>query len=120
MPRLADIDLIVFDCDGVLIDSELIACAADAELLSAAGYPIDTAGVSARFAGVPGPAMYAEIEQELGRALPPDLHEKVKARVIARYRTDLVAIPGVTDLLTRLETPRCAASSSEPAKLASV
>lgn len=113
-----DVDLVMFDCDGVLIDSEMIACTADAELLTEAGYPITAEEISARFAGVPGPAVYAEIERELGRALPADLPGRFKERVIAKYRTELTAIDGVADLLVRLQTPRCVASSSEPAKLA--
>ena len=118
MPPLGDVELIIFDCDGVLIDSEGIACAVDAELLSAAGYPISGAEMAARFAGVPGDAIYATIEAELGRALPEDLGARFKEQLIARYRTDLCAIDGVAETLAALRTPRCVASSAEPAKLA--
>ncbi|MEM0989179.1 MAG: HAD hydrolase-like protein [Pseudomonadota bacterium] len=46
-------NLVIFDCDGVLINSEGIACAADAQALTANGYPITTEQMAARFAGVP-------------------------------------------------------------------
>ncbi|MEM1297784.1 MAG: HAD-IA family hydrolase [Pseudomonadota bacterium] len=117
-PPAADVDLVIFDCDGVLIDSEVIACGADAELLTEIGYPITMEQVSARFAGVPYPAIYAEIEQETGRPMPSDFAGRVKARILEKYRTELLAIDGVADLLARLRIPRCVASSSEPAKLA--
>ena len=68
-------DLIIFDCDGVLVDSEIIAARVDAALLTEAGYPVDAADVAERFSGLPfreiltvacrqiGPA------QDLGRPL---------------------------------------------------
>ena len=111
-------ELVIFDCDGVLIDSELIACSADAEALSNIGFNISCEAIIERFAGVPSDAMYATIEAELGHALPEDFDARVKKRVLEKYRTELQAIEGVEDVLSSLEVSKCVASSSSPAKLA--
>ena len=111
-------DLVIFDCDGVLIDSENLACSVDAELLTEIGFPMTTEQLVARFAGVPSDAMFAEIEAEMGRPLPADFDARCKARIRQLYRTDLKPIPGVVDMLDKLALPACVASSSAPAKLA--
>ena len=110
-------ELIIFDCDGVLIDSELIACSADAAELTKAGYEITTQEVVRRFAGVPAKEMYAAIEIELGHTLPRDIKERVAQNILDRYESELRAIPGVRNTLPTLPIPFCVASSSEPIKL---
>lgn len=110
-------DLAIFDCDGVLIDSEWIACAVDAEVLSECGYPITTQEVVSRFAGVPGPQMMAEIEAELGKRLPADISSRIATKVAERYKTDLKPINGVAETLGVLDIAKCVASSSAPEKL---
>ena len=110
--------LVIFDCDGVLIDSELIACAADADALAKFGFPITTQQVIDRFAGMPSNAMYAQIEAEMGCPLPTDFDSRVKAEILKKYRTDLRPIPGIADVLQMIRGPKCVASSSSPAKLA--
>lgn len=111
-------ELVIFDCDGVLLDSEVIACSADAEALTKAGYEISTAEVIERFAGVPADAMYAAIEADLGRPLPRNFQTDVKTSILARYRSELRAIVGAAEVLSAMRTRRCVASSSAPAKLA--
>lgn len=110
--------LIIFDCDGVLIDSEIIACAIEAEELSKVGFDISSQGVIDRFSGMPSDAMYPMIEAELGRALPAGFGDRVKQRIVAAYRTDLEPIDGAAEVLAALQTQICVASSSSPAKLA--
>ncbi|MEM7775222.1 MAG: HAD family hydrolase [Pseudomonadota bacterium] len=110
-------DLIIFDCDGVLIDSELISCGADAAALTKAGFPMSRDDVVRRFSGVPHKDMYAAIEAEFGRKLPQDFQVRVAQSVRDQYRTELQAVPGVHDTLARLTVPYCVASSSEPPKL---
>lgn len=110
-------DLIIFDCDGVLIDSELIACGADADELTRLGYETTVADVIRRFAGVPSDAMYAEVEREFGRPLPPDFDARIERRVLQRYREDLNAIGLVEQTVAALPWRYCVASSSRPHKL---
>lgn len=111
-------ELIIFDCDGVLIDSELIACASDANALMEIGYDITLEGVIERFAGIPAEAMYATIEAELGHKLPDDFGERVKQKIFEKYRTELKPIGGVKDVLSSIKSKKCVASSSAPSKLA--
>ena len=111
-------DLVIFDCDGVLIDSELIACSADAEALSEIGYPVTTEDVIERFAGVPADAMYKTIETGMGRALPGDFKARVDQRILDKYRMELKPIEGIKDALSQIELKKCVASSSTPSKLA--
>ena len=66
------IDLVVFDCDGVLVDSEVIFSAAHAETLTRHGYPITSDQVLERFLGVSDREARESIEAELGQALPDD------------------------------------------------
>ena len=110
-------DLIIFDCDGVLIDSELIACGADADELTRLGYEITVEDVIRRFSGVPSDEMYAEVEREFGRPLPPDLEARIERRVLQRYREDLNAIALVEETVAALPWRYCVASSSRPHKL---
>jgi HAD superfamily hydrolase (TIGR01509 family) len=110
-------NLIIFDCDGVLIDSEIISCTVDAEELTRAGFPITAGEVAERFSGVPSADMLAMIENQLGRRLPADLSSRIEHRVLAAYRTDLRVIPGVPETLRSLGAPFCVASSSTPSKL---
>ena len=117
-PRAETTELVIFDCDGVLLDSEVIACSADAEALTRAGYEITTAEIVERFAGVPADAMYAAVEADLGRPLPATFRADVKRSVLERYRSELRAIDGAAEVLSSMKTRKCVASSSAPAKLA--
>ena len=109
---------LIFDCDGVLVDSEALVCALDAAAITRAGYPITGEEMARRFAGVPGKQVYAAIEAESGIVLPASLFQEVKAAAMAAYRDDLRALPGALVFLKSLKIPYCVASSSEPTKLA--
>jgi HAD superfamily hydrolase (TIGR01509 family) len=108
---------LIFDCDGVLIDSEVLVCRIAAEELTDIGFPITTEQVIHRFAGRPDREMRAEIEQEWGHALPEDYRERVNARTIESYATDLKIMPGLEEALDQVTLPICVASSSFPQKL---
>jgi beta-phosphoglucomutase-like phosphatase (HAD superfamily) len=70
--------LIIFDCDGVLVDSEPISLHHTAAALSSAGYPIDADGVLERFLGISSAAMVAMVEQEAKRLMPPGFVENLR------------------------------------------
>ncbi|SMF02867.1 haloacid dehalogenase superfamily, subfamily IA, variant 3 with third motif having DD or ED [Tistlia consotensis] len=111
-------ELLIFDCDGVLIDSEALVCNADAEELTRIGYPITGEEMARRFAGVPGAVALAELEREMGRPLPEGFHARCEAKAMALYRSELRALPRAAETIAALPFPRCVASSSRPAKLA--
>lgn len=110
--------LIIFDCDGVLVDSEVIACRTDAEELTRVGFTITLDEVIARFTGVTGKEMYATLEAEHGLALPAGFEDHVEGLVDAALETELRAIDGVDDLLQSLDLAVCVASASRPEALA--
>ncbi len=108
--------LIIFDCDGVLIDSEIIAAEVTAEHFTEIGYKISALEVNERFVGFTGPQIAAMVEAELGHALPDDLKAKCDAEIERRLKS-VKAIAGVQDLLDTLDHPRCICSNSGSARL---
>jgi len=105
-------ELVIFDCDGVLIDSEIIAIRLEAEELRALGYGYDEAEIARRFSGIPGAAMYAMMEAETGIPIPPEVRRRVSRRMREAIVTELDAVPGVPEALERIDRPVCVASSS--------
>jgi HAD superfamily hydrolase (TIGR01509 family) len=108
---------LIFDCDGVLIDSESLVCKIAAQELTQLGYPITTEQVIARFAGRPDHEMRAEIEGEWGQPIPAHYRERVNARTVDAYATELKIMPGLMSALEQIDLPICVASSSFPKKL---
>jgi HAD superfamily hydrolase (TIGR01509 family) len=110
-------DLVIFDCDGVLIDSEAIACRADSACLAEIGIALSAEAIMDRYLGISAAAMCADIEQHLGCVLPARFAETLRLRVAAAFETELVAMPGVEIVLANLPQRRCVASSSAPERL---
>jgi HAD superfamily hydrolase (TIGR01509 family) len=110
-------DLVIFDCDGVLVDSELISCRAHAQTLSRHGYAITEQQVLERFLGVSDREARLTIEAESGRALPDDFEAQVKAATLQFYAGDLRAIANVGETIAAIDLPKCVASSGTPEKI---
>jgi HAD superfamily hydrolase (TIGR01509 family) len=109
-------DLVIFDCDGVLVDSEPIINRAHAEVLTACGYPISPEDLVERFCGMSDAEMLEIIEREWGRELPSFYFRRVGAIIEFGYRS-LAALPGVAEVLEALSLPVCVASSSAPEQI---
>jgi HAD superfamily hydrolase (TIGR01509 family) len=109
--------LVIFDCDGVLIDSELIGARVEAEELARIGMRISEPEILARFLGMTAKEMYRTLEIEHGMALPPGFAADVQTRIDAAFERDLQAIPGIHEVLDRLAVSVCVASSSTLARL---
>jgi HAD superfamily hydrolase (TIGR01509 family) len=110
--------LLIFDCDGVLVDSELLEHAVDAELLGPFGCGASADQLLQRFVGIARRDMYEVVFGELKRDMPAGLLEERERRVWARCMSDLKRVPGVELALEALtEAPKCVASSSLPDKL---
>jgi HAD superfamily hydrolase (TIGR01509 family) len=110
-------ELIIFDCDGVLIDSEAIACRTDSACLAEIGIAMSAEQIMDRYLGISADTMCADIEQRQGRALPPDFAETLRLRVAAAFETELMPMVGVEAALDALPQRRCVASSSAPERL---
>ncbi len=109
--------LFAFDCDGVLVDSEVIAADVDAELLTQAGYEITPDDVTRRFAGLTSRAIHDLVEAELGHALPEDFLSRQREELDRRLARDVKAIPGVSEMLDRIDGPLCVCSNSSTERL---
>jgi HAD superfamily hydrolase (TIGR01509 family) len=103
--------LVIFDCDGVLVDSEVISCRAHAEVLSRHGYPISAEQVFHRFLGRSTRQANLEIEAELGRSLPDDFHTQLQDELFRSFEADLEAVPHIEPALDAIAQPVCVASS---------
>lgn len=110
-------ELVIFDCDGVLVDSEPIINRAHAEVLTACGYPITEHELLERFCGMSDAEMLTIVEREWGRALPPYYTERVGVMIENGFCGSLAAIEGVTEALDALRLPVCVASSSAPEQI---
>jgi len=110
-------DLIIFDCDGVLVDSEIVSFEAEADLLAEIGIPLTARDLLARFLGTSSASMFATIEQENGIKLPPDFAESAAKRTLEAFDRKLKPIPGIAELLANLPNRKCVASSSEPPRI---
>ena len=113
----ANVDLVIFDCDGVLVDSELISCRAHSQMLTSHGYPITSDQVLERFLGVSDREARLIVEAELGRTLPDDFEAQVKAATLRFYEGDLRAIANVGEAIAAIDLKKCVASSGTPEKI---
>lgn len=109
--------LLIFDCDGVLVDSEMLVCTAVAEELTRLGFAITPEDVVRRFAGRPEWEILADVKKEWGQPVPDAYFSAMKARVHLAFSTELQAIAGVAEMLAQMHLPKIVASSSAPAKL---
>jgi HAD superfamily hydrolase (TIGR01509 family) len=105
------IELVIFDCDGVLVDSEVISCRAHADVLTRHGYPIDAEQVFQRFLGRSTRQANLEIEAELGRPLPDAYHSDLQDELFRSFAADLQAVPHIREALDAIAQPVCVASS---------
>jgi HAD superfamily hydrolase (TIGR01509 family) len=110
--------LVIFDCDGVLVDSEEISCGALARRVSALGHPLTTQEVIDRYQGMSWASTVAGLEAEFGRPLPPTFAAEFHAEVDAELAAGVEAVEGVREVLEELGHPACVASSGRPEKMA--
>lgn len=104
--------MVIFDCNGVLVDSEPIAAAVAEEFLARAGIVLGADAIIRYFAGRRPVDMFADIEAATGRRLPVGFHRDVAEATIERLRNELRPMPHVAHALSWLRGPKCVASSS--------
>ena len=110
---------IIFDFDGVIADSEVLANAVLAELVTELGVPTTVEDSYRDYMGKRFHEVVAAIEEAVGRPIPPSFGELWQVRTLARFRRDLAPIAGVREFIAKfIALPRCIASSSTPQWLA--
>lgn len=107
-------DLVILDCDGVLIDSEIISLSMLIAELAARGVHVDLDYVSRNFLGRSYPTVMRQIRDQFGLDLPSEFETQYRDRLLAAFQTDLKVMPGVRAALDGLALPRCVATSSSP------
>lgn len=113
------IDLVIFDCDGVLIDSEIISARMLVDELAGLGVNIDLDYVAHHFLGRSYPTVMKQIRAEFGLDLPPEFEDQYRARLMAAFATGLKIMPHVRPVLEAIDMPFCIATSSSPMRAAS-
>lgn len=109
--------LVIFDCDGVLVDSEVLFNRIAAEEFTRCGVPMDTETAIARFTGISAPNMIATVEAETGITIPEDFAQRCRARANEVFDAELEAIAGIDAVLADHAPRRCVASSSSPTRI---
>jgi HAD superfamily hydrolase (TIGR01509 family) len=108
------VELVVFDCDGVLVDSERLANRVLAELLTGIGLPTTTEQSIATYMGLSMASAVERIEASLGRPVPSDFLDRYRDATFAAFDRELTAIDGVLDVIESLRWPSCVATSGDP------
>ncbi|MEL7158136.1 MAG: HAD family phosphatase [Actinomycetota bacterium] len=109
-------ELVIFDCDGVLVDSEVLVVAVEARLLTEAGFPITADEIVERFVGLSYGLMMEQLAADFGRAVPDGLRQQVEEAALAELATSVTPVPGMAELVGGLadaDRARCVASSSD-------
>lgn len=113
-----DIGLVIFDCDGVLIDSEVLAVATLIEALQPLGVRIDEAFVHRHFLGRGFPVIREVLAERFGVLLPDGFEAVYRGRLSEVFAAGLRPVPGVIETVRALRVPYCLATSSAPERLA--
>ena len=112
-------ELVIFDCDGVLVDSERLSIRLDVELLGRLGWPLTEADIIERWVGRTDAAMRGDIEEHLGREIGAEW-AAFADEYVRLFATDLAPVPGVTEAVDAIQAAgvaTCVASSGDHAKI---
>ncbi|MBD8556582.1 HAD family hydrolase [Rhizobium sp. CFBP 8762] len=110
-------DLIIFDCDGVLVDSEPISFDVLLRILTEHGVHIEPDIAYERFLGKSVKTMGDVLKSEYGLAIDDAFLDGMRASLYERFQTELQPIPGIAETLDGLNIKRCVASSSQPERI---
>jgi len=110
-------DLVIFDNDGVLVDSEPIAARVLAELLSENGLSTRPGDAMRDFIGSSMQRVRRVSEERLGHPLPDDFERRYYDTLFRRFQGELGPVPGVREVVRAIATPKCVASSGSPRRI---
>ncbi|MFA6156607.1 HAD family hydrolase [Mesorhizobium sp.] len=105
-------DLVIFDCDGVLVDSEIIAARVEAELLTLAGFEISAEELAETYAGLTFKDIMMKVEEKSSIPFQASLIDRAEDLVDRKLRSDVRAIDGVREAVAAVTAPHCVCSNS--------
>jgi HAD superfamily hydrolase (TIGR01509 family) len=114
---LSSPSLIIFDCDGVLVDSEPISISVLLDVLAKAGHVMDEGTAYRLFLGRSMATTIELLRNDFGFVVTPAHLDQARAALNERFRRELKPIPGIKTALEKLSGPRCIASSSKPERI---
>ncbi|WP_377290349.1 HAD family hydrolase [Rhizobium sp. SG2393] len=109
--------LVIFDCDGVLVDSEPISMDVMLSVLSEAGVEMTTEEATHRFLGRSMKTITTILHDEFGLRADEAMLEAMRARLYDRFRAELQPVEGIAEAIDGLDVPHCVASSSQPERI---
>ncbi len=109
--------LVIFDCDGVLVDSEIIAARVEASLISAAGFEISAEDIAVHYAGLTFRDILLRLESEANIPFQANLIDKAETAVDERLKREVRMIEGAGQAVLSVQGPRCICSNSTPERL---
>jgi HAD superfamily hydrolase (TIGR01509 family) len=110
-------DLVIFDCDGVLVDSETLSCATVARMLSRHGAPCDLPTALDRYLGRAASAITDDLVRITQAPVPAHFVREWRTELFEAFANDLVPIDGVRETIAALNVPYCVASSSDEERI---
>lgn len=110
-------DLIIFDCDGVLVDSEIVAARVEADLITAAGHPISAEEIAETYAGLTFRDILLRIEEASKVPFKASLIDEAERLVDKRLMRELRVVDGARQAVLGVDIPRCICSNSSTARL---
>ena len=114
---MMNFDLIIFDCDGVLIDSEILSNRAEVELLKSFGIEFELGDYMAQFVGKSTKDVLKTIEASHSVSLPAEFRRLAETQIFTAFKTELQPIPGIFELVDSINIAKCIASSSSLSRL---
>ena len=113
----APLELVIFDCDGVLVDSELITNRIFASMLNELGIPVTLEDMFEQFVGRSMANCLEKIAGLLGRPVSDDFVQQYQVRTTVALQSDLKVVPGIEAVLDQIKMPYCVASSGSHEKM---
>lgn len=112
------IDLVIFDCDGVLIDSEIISARVLLKALAELGVEVDYSYFKRNFLGRSFPKVLDAVQRDFGLKVPEGFEQLYRTKLLATFDRELQPVTGIESILEKLSVPKCVATSSTPMRAA--
>ncbi|HWU58273.1 MAG TPA: HAD family hydrolase [Microbacteriaceae bacterium] len=116
-PTAADVELVIFDCDGVLVDSEVVSVRVMGRVLAELGWQLTAEEIVERFVGGSKQHFDAQVFEYLGRSLPDGWADPYSAWYEEAFKRELRAVSGVEQAIDSLQVATCVASNSSHSRV---